>query len=73
VYESFYGLRERPFELTSNLKYDRDIVRDVCRDFDVAEESEPVAAGGAYGDFVPRPASRMIQGPPSKEPSIVKV
>ena len=53
---------------------DRDIVRDVCRDFDLGEEREPVAAAaGAYGDFVPRPSSRTIQGPPAKEPSIVKV
>jgi general secretion pathway protein A len=53
---------------------DRDVVRDVCRDFDLAEEPERVAAaGGAYGDFVPRPSARTSQGPPAKEPSIVKV
>jgi hypothetical protein len=53
---------------------DSDVVRDVCRDFDIGEERGRVAAaGGGYGDFVPRPASRTTQGPPAKEPSIVKV
>jgi type II secretory pathway predicted ATPase ExeA len=52
---------------------DRDIVRDVCRDFDIGEEPAQAAAAGGYGDFVPRPSSRTIQGPPAKEPSIAKV